>query len=235
MNAILSKHFILVLVRSTILRILSGRHLTKPDNAVQVLGRSAFHDTRLNFERSYLDTDWGMRTVAFAGYGCPLQVRTNQLAWRSHVMQVMRVISWLSLLTRIYLMYRPTFRCLAWCKNCKKNTPPEGMSFLSYLELIWNGECTKSLMAREGGFRSVWKSYTVIEGKYVAWQVNDYEIVCSTYFWRSWSTSMFARSVGETFLKIVPEILLVIFSVQFTVGKYHNYWSWHFSSSEKFT
>ena len=59
--------------KSTILRILSGRHLTKPDDAVTVLGRSAFHDTRLNFERSYLDTDWGMRTVAFAGYGCPLQ------------------------------------------------------------------------------------------------------------------------------------------------------------------
>lgn len=59
--------------KSSLLRILSGRHLTKPDGAVQVLGRSAFHDTRLNFERSYLDTDWGMRTVAFAGYGCPLQ------------------------------------------------------------------------------------------------------------------------------------------------------------------
>lgn len=59
--------------KSTILRILSGRHLTKPDGAVQILGRSSFHDTRLNFERSYLDTDWGMRTVAFAGYGCPLQ------------------------------------------------------------------------------------------------------------------------------------------------------------------
>eukprot|EP01038_Epipyxis_sp_PR26KG_P008265 gene8265-11185_t len=59
--------------KSTILRILSGRHLTKPDEAVSVLGRSAFHDTKLNFERSYLDTDWGMRTVAFAGYGCPLQ------------------------------------------------------------------------------------------------------------------------------------------------------------------
>lgn len=59
--------------KSTILRILGGRHLTKPDGAVTVLGRSAFHDTRLNFERSYLDTDWGMRTVAFAGYGCPLQ------------------------------------------------------------------------------------------------------------------------------------------------------------------
>lgn len=59
--------------KSTILRILSGRHLTKPDDAVMILGRNAFHDTRLNFERSYLDTDWGMRTVAFAGYGCPLQ------------------------------------------------------------------------------------------------------------------------------------------------------------------
>jgi CCR4-NOT complex subunit CAF16 len=58
--------------KSSILRILSGRHLTHPDGAVQVLGRSAFHDTRLNFERSYLDTDWGMRTVAFAGYGSPL-------------------------------------------------------------------------------------------------------------------------------------------------------------------
>jgi CCR4-NOT complex subunit CAF16 len=59
--------------KSTLLRVLSGRHLTKPDESVRVLGRSAFHDTRLNFERSYLDTDWGMRTVAFAGYGCPLQ------------------------------------------------------------------------------------------------------------------------------------------------------------------
>jgi CCR4-NOT complex subunit CAF16 len=59
--------------KSTILRILSGRHLTKPDDAVLVLGRNAFHDTTLNFQRSYLDTDWGMRTVAFAGYGCPLQ------------------------------------------------------------------------------------------------------------------------------------------------------------------
>jgi len=59
--------------KSTILRILSGRHLCKPDEAVMVLGRNAFRDNTLNFHRSYLDTDWGMRTVAFAGYGCPLQ------------------------------------------------------------------------------------------------------------------------------------------------------------------
>lgn len=59
--------------KSTLLRILAGKHLTKPDDAVRVLGMSAFHDTKLNFERAYLDTEWGMRTVAFAGYGCPLQ------------------------------------------------------------------------------------------------------------------------------------------------------------------
>jgi len=59
--------------KSTTLKILAGRHLVKPDESVRVLGRSAFHDTSLNFERSYLDTEWGMRTVAFAGYGVPLQ------------------------------------------------------------------------------------------------------------------------------------------------------------------
>lgn len=59
--------------KSTLLRILAGRHLVKPDESVRVLGKSVFYDTSLNFERSYLDTDWGMRTVSFAGYGCPLQ------------------------------------------------------------------------------------------------------------------------------------------------------------------
>lgn len=58
--------------KSTLLRILGGRHLTKPDNAVRVLGLNAFRDTKLNFHRAYLDCDWGMRTVAFAGAGVPL-------------------------------------------------------------------------------------------------------------------------------------------------------------------
>lgn len=58
--------------KSTLLRILAGRHLTKPDNAVCVLGLNAFRDTKLNFHRAYLDCDWGMRTVAFAGVGVPL-------------------------------------------------------------------------------------------------------------------------------------------------------------------
>ncbi len=59
--------------KSTLLRILGGRHLTKPDEAVVVLGMHAFRDTKVNLVRAYMDTDWGMRTVAFAGYGVPLQ------------------------------------------------------------------------------------------------------------------------------------------------------------------
>jgi CCR4-NOT complex subunit CAF16 len=54
------------------LRIIAGRHLTKPDGAVRVLGLNAFRDTKLNFHSAYLDCDWGMRTVAFAGAGIPL-------------------------------------------------------------------------------------------------------------------------------------------------------------------
>ena len=53
--------------KSTLLRILGGRHLTKPDEAVTVMGMNAFRDTKLNMIRAYMDTDWGMRTVAFAG------------------------------------------------------------------------------------------------------------------------------------------------------------------------
>jgi CCR4-NOT complex subunit CAF16 len=65
--------------KSTLLRILSGKHLTKAENqingqpsATKVLGLHAFHDTRLNFHRTCLDCDWGMRTVAFVGCSVPL-------------------------------------------------------------------------------------------------------------------------------------------------------------------
>ena len=59
--------------KSTLLRILAGKHLTKPDDAVKVMNTDAFRDMKLNLCRAHLDTQWGMRTVAFAGYGCPLQ------------------------------------------------------------------------------------------------------------------------------------------------------------------
>lgn len=57
--------------KTTILRNLAGRHIHEP-GAVKVLGRESFHDTSLNFHRAYMGCDWGRRTVAFAGYGCPI-------------------------------------------------------------------------------------------------------------------------------------------------------------------
>ena len=66
----------------TLLKILAGRHLTKSaftaedgsevKTKTSVLGLNAFHDTRLNFHRAYLDCDWGMRNVAFVGAAVPL-------------------------------------------------------------------------------------------------------------------------------------------------------------------
>ena len=59
--------------KSTLLRILGGRHLHE-NNAVKVLGHHAFHDTRqLNHQRLYVDPNWGLRTVAFAGCGVAYQ------------------------------------------------------------------------------------------------------------------------------------------------------------------
>jgi len=59
--------------KSTLLRILGGKHMVQPANSVKVLGYDAFRDLELNQYRAHLDTNWGMRTVAFAGYGVPLQ------------------------------------------------------------------------------------------------------------------------------------------------------------------
>jgi CCR4-NOT complex subunit CAF16 len=59
--------------KSTLLRILAGKHLCNGDDVpVKVSGKDAFRDLSLNMSRAYLDTNWGLRTVAFAGYGCPL-------------------------------------------------------------------------------------------------------------------------------------------------------------------
>ena len=59
--------------KSTLLRILGGRHM-HDDSAAFVLGRNAFRDTGyLNNRRQYLDPNWGLRTVAFAGCGVAYQ------------------------------------------------------------------------------------------------------------------------------------------------------------------
>ena len=55
-----------------LLRILGVRHITPPDSDVRVLGLNSFHLKNLDFHRAYLDTNWGMRKVAFVGVGIPL-------------------------------------------------------------------------------------------------------------------------------------------------------------------
>ena len=39
---------------------------------MRIIGLNSFIDTKINFHRAYLDTDWGMRKVPFAGVGIPL-------------------------------------------------------------------------------------------------------------------------------------------------------------------
>lgn len=57
--------------KSTLLKLLAGKHMI-PDNSIQVLGKDTFHDfSFLNNKRSFLDLDWGMRSVAF-GASAPL-------------------------------------------------------------------------------------------------------------------------------------------------------------------
>jgi len=58
--------------KSTLLKIIAGRHLVHPDDSVTILGLNSFRDTRLNFHRAYLDVEWGMRLVPFAGGNVPL-------------------------------------------------------------------------------------------------------------------------------------------------------------------
>ena len=59
--------------KSTLLRILGGRHM-HDDTAAFILGHNAFRATSfLNNRRQYLDPNWGLRTVAFAGCGVAYQ------------------------------------------------------------------------------------------------------------------------------------------------------------------
>eukprot|EP00262_Sarcandra_glabra_P000625 TRINITY_DN1074_c0_g1_i1.p1 TRINITY_DN1074_c0_g1~~TRINITY_DN1074_c0_g1_i1.p1 ORF type:complete len:328 (+),score=51.37 TRINITY_DN1074_c0_g1_i1:95-1078(+) len=60
--------------KTTILKILGGKHMVDPD-MVCVLGRSAFHDTRLTSsgDLCYLGGEW-RRDVAFAGFEVPIQM-----------------------------------------------------------------------------------------------------------------------------------------------------------------
>ena len=52
--------------KTTLLRILAGKHLVNNQD-VLILGKDVFHNTSLNYQRSFIDHNWGSRTIAFAG------------------------------------------------------------------------------------------------------------------------------------------------------------------------
>ena len=54
--------------KTTLLKLISGRKLTEN---ILVLGKNSFRDTSLNFKRNFIDQNWGLRTVAFAGNNIP--------------------------------------------------------------------------------------------------------------------------------------------------------------------
>lgn len=53
--------------KSTLLGVVAGKHLTADDTAV-VFGRDSFRDTTLNSLRTYVSSEWGQRSVAFASH-----------------------------------------------------------------------------------------------------------------------------------------------------------------------
>lgn len=60
--------------KSTLLRLIAGQHLADGATAsdappVRCCGKDAFRDATLNRERTLMDTQWGVRTVAFGGVG----------------------------------------------------------------------------------------------------------------------------------------------------------------------
>lgn len=54
--------------KTTLLKLLAGKHMCEN---VFILDKHTFHDTTLNFKRNYLDENWGLRTIPFAGQHVP--------------------------------------------------------------------------------------------------------------------------------------------------------------------
>ncbi len=58
--------------KSTLLKLIAGKTLCTYDS-IKVLNKDPFRDTTLNNNIAFLDNNWGMTSVAFAGYSLPLQ------------------------------------------------------------------------------------------------------------------------------------------------------------------
>ena len=58
--------------KSTLLKIIGGKCLT-PHRTVEAEGNDPFRNTISNTYITFINNEWGMRTVAYCGYNLPLQ------------------------------------------------------------------------------------------------------------------------------------------------------------------
>ena len=58
--------------KSTLLKLIGGKTLAKY-GSINVLNKDPFRDTSLNNDITFINNEWGMRTVAYSGYNLPLQ------------------------------------------------------------------------------------------------------------------------------------------------------------------
>lgn len=58
--------------KSTLLKLIGGKTICRADT-VKVLSKDPFRDTTCNGDITFINNDWGTRTVAYAGYNMPIQ------------------------------------------------------------------------------------------------------------------------------------------------------------------
>ena len=57
--------------KSTLLDLMAGRHVAR-GGTVKIFGKDAFHDTSLNKIRSYITSEWSVRSIPFSTSEAPL-------------------------------------------------------------------------------------------------------------------------------------------------------------------
>lgn len=81
--------------KSTLLRVLAGRHLTKSSESVELLGRHSFHDTKLNFERVYIDTECSSFTADIPVHSLMKQLQDEYPERRDELIKLLGIdLNW---------------------------------------------------------------------------------------------------------------------------------------------
>ena len=70
--------------KSTLLKIIGGKVIC-PHETISVKGQDPFRKTICNNFITYINNEWGMRTVAYCGYNMPLQSSITVKEMSQHV------------------------------------------------------------------------------------------------------------------------------------------------------